>query len=204
MKVEKMFGKKFVNSVRLLIKLNYGSMKELDSTLKSLLTKRSIIRYLSELVDHETFCGLEEHLWEELVREADKDPLVINNPTGTYINGVYTDITKIFSDDPEKILSIVKSKTYTSLDEFLVKVDTKRYNSEWSTIAVDSRHHLDMFTAGGTSVYWETGHVGSESERYYGMTHIPELLWCYTPLYDEAVNRALQELNEYSNDGLRS
>jgi hypothetical protein len=204
MKVEKIFGKKFIKSVRLLIDLNYGHMRDLDFTLKSLLTKRGIVRYLSELINPETFGGLEGHLWDKLVKEADKDMLVVSNLTGTYINGVRTDVTKIFTDDPEKIFNIVKSGAHISLDEFLVKVDTKTHNSEWSIVEVDSRHHLDMYTTGGTSTYWDTRVSGYESERYYGMTHIPGLLWCYTPLYDQALNRVRQELNDYPNDGLRS
>jgi hypothetical protein len=194
MEVTERFGKQFVDNVDTLLiyrgtNVPQKSKYPYRSKLMELLTKRSIVRYISMTLDVSGFDEFEKNLWDELKSEASKEPIVYKNPTGVFVNGDKIDTVKIFTDDPEKIYGILKNGEYTKVDEFLVKKEVIEHSPEWYIRGVENYRYVDVYYPGGTSEHWHTRASNDGLERYYGMTYIPDLLWCYTPLYDQALKR---------------
>jgi hypothetical protein len=202
--VREKFGKRFVGHVEIIANFSGRSedenIEDLAATLTSLKTKRGVVRYLENLLDKSKFNDLDRDLWNEIVTEADKDPYTYENTTGVFVNDVRVDSSKLFTDNIEEIYDILKNAEYTEIDEFLVRVGCRHEYPEWVIIEVDSNNHLDVYRPGGTRVDWETLRSDVEwgaTDRHYGMVYIPNMLWCFAPLYDQAVERITKKFGRF-------
>jgi hypothetical protein len=205
MEAEEKFGVQFTRDVMEL--LNYSNFNTDTSNeylysfnLIKLKTKRGIIRYMREVLDFTKIQDSDRVIWEKIEAEADNDPFVYDDRTGVFVNKVKINTSKIFTDDVDKIYGILKDAEYTEIDEFLVKVRDVHYDAEWTSVHACGQYHLDVYCPGGTSSYWKSAgedELRSDVNRYYGMTYIPDLLWCFTPLYDQAVERIVDKFGRF-------
>jgi hypothetical protein len=199
---EEVFGDRFVHKANYLI--NYSgtnpdkSYEYLQtSDLVKLKTKRGVMRYILETLDFLKFNDYHKKLWRYIVDEANRTPFTYENPNGIFVDGIRVDTTRIFTDDVEKIYRIIRNSSHERIDELLIRADVRINSAKWRIETVDDHHHIDVYSPGGTSTYWVSSESDDKTERHYGMTYIPNLLWCYTTLYDEAVARLVKKFGRF-------
>jgi hypothetical protein len=190
---KKRYGKKFVESAEFLIR-NHTKANciikncDIEDKLLSLFTRRGVVRYLNETLDIDNFDDFEKAVLElEIIKVASRDPMEISIPAGVFINGKRVDTSDIFTDNVSKVLKILVNSEYEEINKFLVKKEIRNLSPEWGFVRVGEQNYMDIYNPGGTIERWGTTKDSDKIDRHYGMTYIPNLLWCYTPLYDEAV-----------------